>query len=137
MVLKHVAIIATMLPTALLAGCGEESGVAQSATIAPASVSATLECENRMRTTGQPLYGIGPNTTPNTQQPAVQAQSYIDGSQVRRDYPDVEVALAQEQARSQIVALVSGGKPVGILRYTRDDRLGWHVDAIEQCSPSR
>jgi hypothetical protein len=101
----------------------------------PASVSTTLECDNNLRSTGTPDYGMPAN--PNTEQPLDQAARFVQGTGVRRDYPDVEIVLAEEQPTAQVIALVSNAKSVGILRYENDDTLGWHLVSTAQCSPKR
>lgn len=99
------------------------------------SVSTTLECENNLRSSGEPDYGLPGE--PNTEEPLDQAARFVDGTGTRRDYPDVESVLAEQQPTAQIIALVSDDKSVGILRYENDDTLGWHLTSTEQCSPKR
>ena len=101
----------------------------------PASVSTTLECDNNLRSTGTPDYGIPAD--PNTEEPLDQAARFVEGTGIRRDYPDVEIVLAEEQPTAQVIALVSNDKSVGILRYENDDTLGWHLASTAQCSPKR
>lgn len=98
-------------------------------------MSATLECDNRMRSTGQPDYVIP--ATPNAEEPAAQSAGFVNGTNMRRDYADLEIVVAQREPTSQTIALVSDGKSVGILRYETDEQLGWHLTSTEVCSPSR
>ena len=100
-------------------------------------MSTTLECENTLRNIGEPDYGVGPDTEPNTEEPLDQAERYVEGTNMRRDYPSVEIVVAETQSTSQVVALVNDHKTVGILRYETDERLGWHLTSIEECSPSK
>lgn len=88
-----------------------------------------------MRNSGTPDYVIPP--TPITEAPLAQAQRYVDGSGMRRFYPDVEAVVAEQAPSAQTIALVSEGKSVGILRYEDDEQLGWHIASMETCSPRR
>lgn len=94
-----------------------------------------MECENNLRSSGDLDFG-GP-AEPNTEEPLDQAARFVDGTGTRRDYPDVEIVLAEQQPTAQIIMLVSDGKSVGILRYENDDTLGWHLTSTEGCSPKR
>ena len=132
-----IRLSVTLLPLlVLLAGCGE-AGEPDQPSVEQRSVSATLECENNLRHSGTPDYGIGQDTVANTEAPLDQAQRYVDATHLRRDYPDVTVVVARTQPTSQVVALVSDAKTVGILRYETDEQLGWHATYLEGCSPSR
>lgn len=125
-----VALLALVVP---LAGCGEEESVGSMAE--PTPPSSTLECENPRRNSGTPDYAFP--ATPNTEAPLAQAQRFAGGSGMRRDYPDVEAVAAEQTPGAQVIALVSEGKSVGILRYEDDEQLGWHLTAMETCSPRR
>lgn len=133
MVMRRTASLALLLVVSLV-GCGEG---AQSALSTPerSTASATLECENGMRNVGEPDYAMG--SQPNTEAPLSQARTFIEGSHMRRDYPDVEAVVAAQQPSRQIIALVSEGKSAGILRYDNDEDLGWYLATVETCSPSR
>ena len=134
MVVTRTASLVLVSLLVLVTGCGASGGTARSA-VEQSSVSTTLECENDLRSTGQPDYALP--AEPITEEPLDQTARFVDGTGTRRDYPDVEVVLADQQPTAQIIALVSKDKSVGILRYENDDALGWHLISVEQCSPMR
>lgn len=134
MVLSRRAILVLVALLIAVSGCGASEETAQSAVVR-SSVSTSLECENSLRSTGQPDYVLP--AEPITEEPLEQAARFVDGTGTRRDYPDIEIVLADQQPKAQIIALVSNDKSVGILRYENDDALGWHLTSTEQCSPKR
>jgi len=122
-----------LLTIFLLAGCGDDQTTGQQPEI-NRSVSTTLECENNLRNVGAPDYAVG---EPNTEEPVDQAMQYVEGTHMARDYSEVEVVVAEAQSTSQVIALVGDGKTVGILGYGTSPQLGWHLESLEECSPSR
>ena len=133
MVLRTLAGLALLSLTVPMAGCREGGQVAGPPLEQP-FVSATLECDNQMRSTGEPDYAIP--AEPDTEEPVTQANRFVDGTHLRRGYLDLEIAMAEQKPSSQTIALVSDGRSVGILKYENDAQLGWHLTSTEVCSPA-
>ena len=129
----RLASLALLPVIALLAGCfGAEDP--ESLTAQAPSVRTTLQCDNKLRNVGEPDYLIP--DAPNTAPPIDQAMRFAESSHLRRDYPDLEIVLADQQATSQLFVLVSDDKTVGTLVYETNQELGWHLTSMEQCSPT-